>query len=193
MATAFWPGPHRRWCLHQHVCSSFCCQVPGGGMVTTILPFARPCSTYAIASSVSSNGNVRSSSERSVRRADDADRQATRSEHGQRLREVVATKGVEHDVVVGERLGEVYLRIVDDFVCAEAAHLLLVVAVRSCGDVCAQVLGELDDCRAQSARASVNEDLLPRLDLCEVDQRLPRGKRYQRDRRRLFHRERVRL
>ncbi len=46
--------------------SSFCCQVPEGGMVTTILPFARPCSTYAIASSVSSNGNVRSSTGRRV-------------------------------------------------------------------------------------------------------------------------------
>src|SRR5207237_10288800 len=98
--------------------------------------------------------------ERSGRRADNADREAARFEHGQRLREVVATKGVEHDVVAGEQLGEVCLRVVDDFVCAEVARLLLVVAVRSCGNVCAQVPGELDDCRAQSASASVNEDLL---------------------------------
>ena len=35
--------------------------------------------------------------------------------------------------------------------------------------------------------------LLTRLDLRKHDQRLPRGKRYQRDRRCLFHRERVRL
>jgi len=34
-------------------------------MATTILPFARPCSTYAIASSVSSKANVRSSTGRS--------------------------------------------------------------------------------------------------------------------------------
>jgi hypothetical protein len=40
--------------------------LPAGGIVTTILPFARPCSTEAIASSVSSNGNVRSSTGRSV-------------------------------------------------------------------------------------------------------------------------------
>src|SRR6266508_784866 len=43
-----------------------CRQLVDGGMVTTILPFARPCSTYAIASRVSSNGNVRSSTGRSV-------------------------------------------------------------------------------------------------------------------------------
>src|SRR5438093_4614153 len=40
--------------------------------------------------------------ERGVRRADNTDRQAARFEHVQRLREVVTTKGVEHDVVAGE-------------------------------------------------------------------------------------------
>ena len=72
---------------------------------------------------------------------------------------------------------------------AEGAHLLRVVAVRSGGDVSAQVVGELDHGRAQSTRASVDEHLLAGLDLCEVDQRLPRGKRHQRDRGGLFHRE----
>src|SRR5439155_11581982 len=97
--------------------------------------------------------------ERAVRRADDADRQATRLEHPQRLREVVAAKGVEYDVVAGESLREVCLRVVDDLIRAEGAHLLRVAAVRSGGDVSAQVVGELDHGRAQSTRASVDEHL----------------------------------
>ena len=57
----------------------------------------------------------------------------------------------------------------------------------------AEVLGELDDGGAQPAGAGVDEDLLPGLDLGEVDQGLPGGQRDQRDGCGLVQSERGRL
>jgi hypothetical protein len=49
-----------------------------------------------------------------VRRAGDADRLSARLEDRERLLEVFAAERVQHDVVAGEDLGEVLLRVVHD-------------------------------------------------------------------------------
>src|SRR5688572_22646360 len=52
-------------------------------------------------------------------------------------------------------------------------------------DLRAEVFGQLDGEGADAARAGMYQDLLSRLQPCEIDQRLPCGQRHQRKRRRL--------
>ena len=91
------------------------------------------------------------------------------------LSRVFAAERVQHDVVAGEDLGEVLLRVVHDDVGAEAAHQLRVLSARGRRDRGAEVLGELDDGRAQAAGAGVDEDLLAGFQVGAVDEGLPGG------------------
>ena len=111
--------------------------------------------------------------ERGVRRANDADGQATGPQDGERLREARAAEGVEDDVVAGEHVCEVGGGEVDDLVDAESTYLVQIVGVRGRGDVRAQMPGELHDRRAQPAGACVDEHFLAGLDLSEIDEGAP--------------------
>src|SRR4051812_28459058 len=102
----------------------------------TTLPLARPCSTYAIASRVWSNGNVLSMSGRRWPASKRRQARAAARRWPER---------VQHDVVAGEDLGEVLLPVVHDDVRAEASHQLRVLAARGRGQRGAEVLGERDD------------------------------------------------
>ena len=62
------------------------------------------------------------------------------------------------------------------------AWFLALAVVATCG---AEVFGQLDGEGADAARAGVDQHLLSRLQLREIDQRLPGGEPHQRQRRRL--------
>ena len=123
----------------------------------------------------------------------DADRQTSGLEHGERFEQVVTAQGVHNEVVAREDLGEILLGVVDDDIGSEVADKLFLGAVGGGGHMGPEVLGKLDDGGSQPPGAGVDENFLPGLDVCPLDQDLPGGQRDQRDRCGLLQRQGGRL
>ncbi len=128
--------------------------------------------------------------ERRVRGAGDPDGRAAGPEHAHGLLEVLPAEAVQHQVVTGEELLEVLGAVVDDRVGAELADEVRVGGPGRGGDGRAEVLCELDRDRPDPACTAVDEDLLPRLHVPALHERLPRRQRDQRQRARLLHGDR---
>ena len=88
----------------------------------------------------------------------DGDQQAAGAQDADRLAADRAADGVQHDVHVAERLGEVDAAVVDDLVGAEAPDEVVLGGARRAGDVGAASLGDLDRQVADAASARVDQD-----------------------------------
>ena len=100
---------------------------------------------------------------------------------------------VDHEVVAGQRLGEVLRLVVDDDVGPETSDEVCGRGGGGGRDDGAEVLGELDDRRAEAAGPGVDEDLLPGLHVCAVDEHLPGGQGDERHSAGFLERQGVRL
>ena len=134
----------------------------------------------AVIASRSTGFSAELAGERRVGRSGDPDRLAAGAQHAERLLEVLPAEAVQHQVVPVEELFEVLAAVVDDDVGAELAHEVDVAGADRGGDRGAEVLGELDRDRPDSAGAGVDEDPLPRLHVAPLDECLPCGQGHQR-------------
>ena len=92
-----------------------------------------------------------------------------------RLRHRVVAHVVEDEVVALRALREVVLGVVDDVVSPDGADPLHVAAAAHAGHLGAERLGDLDGERAHATRRTIDEDLLARLNLAVVAEKLQRG------------------
>ena len=120
-----------------------------------------------------------------IRRARDPDDGAAGAHHRERSGGGVPTLGVEDEVhrVSGEARHEVVGAVVDHLVGAQPAHELRIPG-SSCRDHArAEVLGELDGHRPDAAGSAMDQHPLPRLQVPDLDERLPCGQCNHRQRR----------
>lgn len=94
-------------------------------------------------------------------------------QHRQGALQVVGAKGVEHQVVPGEHLGEVGRSVVDDLIGTEIAHPVDISCAHSGRHVCTEVLGNLNRSGTKATGPSVHKDALARLHSVELRERLP--------------------
>src|SRR5207237_8669967 len=92
---------------------------------------------------------------------------------GETAPERFAALRVEDEVEIGEDFVELLRAVVDDLVGAELAHQLDVARAGGGRDVTTEVLRQLDGEGADAARAGVDQDALARLEMRDVDHRLP--------------------
>src|SRR2546426_4301825 len=100
---------------------------------------------------------------------------------------------VENHIVMLPTGGEVLLRVVNDPICADGSHHFNVPRTAYSRDFRAQPLGYLHGERAHATRGTIDQDLLPRLNLSLVAKSLQGGECRYRDRSRLLKRYVLRL
>jgi hypothetical protein len=91
-----------------------------------------------------------------------------RLEHREGALRHVAADRVEDGVAIGHNLSEIFGVVVDDFIRAEAAHIVMVRRARSCNHTGADMLGKLNSKARDPARSAMDEDRLPRLQFQRV-------------------------
>src|SRR5262249_51897888 len=91
-----------------------------------------------------------------------------RPEHRERPLCHLAADGIEEGIAIGHHLREIDRIVVDDFVSAEAAHVIVVGCARSRDHVGADMLGELNGEAGDPARPALDQNRLARLEFQRV-------------------------
>ena len=116
-----------------------------------------------------------------------------RVEHALALRPRPAPRVVEQQVVLLGAPGEILAGVVDDVVGAERLHEVGVSRAAHRGHFRAERFRDLHGEGPDASRRTIDQNLLPRLELSLVAQTLERGERRRRHGRRLFERQVSRL
>jgi hypothetical protein len=116
----------------------------------------------------------------------DRDQNALGLKHVAVRQERMITDRVKDHVVALPALREVFLRVVDHVICAKRAHHRHVPRAAHAGDVRAERFGDLHGVRTDTARCTVDQDLLPCVNSSLIAQRLKRGDCSDGNRGRLF-------
>src|SRR5437868_2941012 len=88
----------------------------------------------------------------------------------------MATHKVEDRVIVFATRGEIFLRVIDDVICADRSNQIYIPRAAYGSYFCSERFGDLDsECTYASSRP-IDQDLLARMNLFLVMKRLPRGK-----------------
>src|SRR5229473_320947 len=95
---------------------------------------------------------------------------------------------VEKEVVTLPTFGEILLRVINDPICADGSDHVHVPRTAYAGNLCAERSGDLHSERAHASRRTVNQDLLPRLNVSLVAKTLQCRECRHRCRRRLLKR-----
>src|SRR6266852_7954283 len=100
---------------------------------------------------------------------------------------------VEKEVVTLPTFGEILLRVINDPICADGSDHVHVPRTAYAGHLCAERLGDLHSEGTHASRRTVNQDLLPRLNVSLVAKTLQCGECRHRCRSCLFKRHAIRL
>src|SRR5712691_930405 len=95
---------------------------------------------------------------------------------------------VENHVITLPTFGEILLGVIDDPICADGSDHVHIPRTAYAGHICAEPLGDLHSERTHASRRTVNQDLLPRLNLSLVAKTLQCGECRHRCRSRLLKR-----
>src|SRR6266487_3604593 len=71
--------------------------------------------------------------------------------------------------------GEIFLRVINDMICANRAHHVQVPRAAYAGDFGSECFGELHRKRTHATRGAVNQNLLPGVDVPRIAQALQSG------------------
>src|SRR5215208_3325886 len=100
---------------------------------------------------------------------------------------------IKNDVVLFPIAGEIFLRVIDDSVCAEGPDHFDIPRTANTGNLSAKRLRDLYSKGTHTAGGAIDQDLLARLKLCLVAKSLQRGECGHRHRSSLLERHVARL
>src|SRR5437868_3807816 len=83
---------------------------------------------------------------------------------------------VENHVITLPTLGEILLGVIDHVICADRSDHVHISRTAYASNICAERLGDLHSERTHTSRRTINQDLLPPLNLSLVAKTLQCGK-----------------
>src|SRR5216683_4316816 len=100
---------------------------------------------------------------------------------------------IENQVVTSSTFGEILVGVINNVICAEGSDHVHIPRTAYAGHLCAERLGDLHSERTHASGRTVNQDLVPRLNVSLVAKTLQCGECRHRYRSRLLKRHAIRL